>query len=153
MIQPPSIQARVVYDPVRNLLIGTVLEAGTTIEAHDARTLAELLFAAGVRHGRVSMPDWREGSTAPATGDKIALNFRLNQLGQAAERLAAPRAVRVIEHEGRPYYVRLADVPQPWRDQFRAALRGSGCPVIAGEGECAYASDWSDWLRGSFPRW
>ncbi|WP_105511279.1 hypothetical protein [Paraburkholderia sp. BL21I4N1] len=130
-----------------------MLATGATFEARDGRELAELLFAAGVRHAHVSMPDWREGDTAPATGDKIALNFRLNQLGQAAERLAALHAVRVIEREGHPYYVRPADIPQPWRDQFRAALHGSGCPAIVGESECAHASDWSDWLRGNLPHW
>ncbi|MBW5287882.1 hypothetical protein [Burkholderia gladioli] len=84
-LEIPTIQARVVYDPVRDLLVGTVLATGATLEARDARELAELLFSAGVRHGHVSMPDWREGDTAPATGDKIALNHRLNQLGRAQQ--------------------------------------------------------------------
>jgi hypothetical protein len=60
--------------------------------------------------------------------------------------------VPVFERAGKPYYVRLADVPSPWQDRFRAALRGSGCPVITGEGECAYAWDWQEWLQGFFPR-
>lgn len=77
------ILARVVYDPVRDLLVGTVLTSGTTLEARDAHELADLLFAAGVRHGDVSMPDWREGDIAPTASDKIALNHRLNQLGHA----------------------------------------------------------------------
>ncbi|WP_412548945.1 hypothetical protein Q2T91_16145 [Ralstonia pseudosolanacearum] len=48
--------------------------------AHDQDRY--LLFAVGVRHGYVSMPDWREGDIAPTTGDKIAPNQRLNQLGR-----------------------------------------------------------------------
>jgi hypothetical protein len=76
------LQARVVYDPARDLLVGTVLATGVTLEAHDARELADLLFVAGVRHGYVSMPDWREGDIAPCTSDKIALNHHLNLLGR-----------------------------------------------------------------------
>lgn len=56
---------------------------GATLEAQDPRELAELLFATGVRHGYVSMPRWHDvGDVALATGDKIALNYRLNQLGR-----------------------------------------------------------------------
>lgn len=147
------IQARVTYDPERDVLTGVVLESGMAFEVRDPREMAEWLFAAGVRHGDVSMPDWREGGMVPAAGDKIALNFRLNQLGLAAERLAALRTVPVIERNGRPFYVRLADIPAPWREAFRVTLRGSGCPAIDGEAECAYAWDWEDWLQGRFPHW
>lgn len=62
------------------------------------------------------------------------------------------QAVPVKVREGFSSYVRLADIPQPWRDRFRTALRGSGCPAIDGEGDCAYERDWSDWLQGAFPR-
>ena len=68
-----------------------------------------------------------------------------------ADRSALLAAVPVHEHKGRPYYVRLADIPPPWQDAFRAALRGSACPVIEGQGECAYDHDWTDWLQGRFP--
>jgi hypothetical protein len=73
-------KARVVYDHEQRLLIG-VVEDDSVYKAQDPRDLAELLFAAGVRHGYVYMPDWREGDIAPATGHKIALNHRLVQLG------------------------------------------------------------------------
>lgn len=72
-------KARVVFDPTRNVFVATV-EGGQVIESDDTLHLAELLFAAGIRHGYVSMPDWREGDIAPTTGDKISLNHRLNQL-------------------------------------------------------------------------
>lgn len=84
-LEQSPVQARVVYDPVRDLLVATVLATGAMLEARDPRELAELLFAVGVRHGHVSMPDWREGDIAPAGGHKIALNHRLNQLGQAKQ--------------------------------------------------------------------
>ncbi|MDR6382142.1 HAD domain-containing protein [Paraburkholderia caribensis] len=80
------ITARVVYDYDRCLLVGTVLATGATLEEPDPRALADWLFAAGVRHGEVSMPShWQEGvgDSAPPTGDKIALNFRLNRLERA----------------------------------------------------------------------
>jgi hypothetical protein len=74
----------------------------------------------------------------------MELQSRLN----AAQLAGVP----VIEREGRPDYVRLSDIPQPWQDTFRAALRGSCCPLIDGEGDCAWAADWTDWLDGRFPR-
>lgn len=76
------IRARVVYDPARDLLVGTVLATGETFETSNAHEMADRLFAAGVRHGQVSMPDWREGDVAPTASEKIALNHRLNRLGR-----------------------------------------------------------------------
>ena len=32
--------------------------------------------------------------------------------------------VPVHEYEGRPFYVNRTEIPQPWRDQFWAALYG-----------------------------
>jgi len=78
----PVCTARVVYDYPKDELVGTVLATGVTFVTRDPKQMAEWLFAAGVRHGQVSMPDWREGDIAPAGGDKIALNYRLNQLGR-----------------------------------------------------------------------
>jgi hypothetical protein len=86
--RPGQIQARVVYDPGSAMLVATIFATGATLGAKEPRDLAELLFAAGVRHGRVSMPDEREGDIAPAAGDKIVLNHRLNELGQTAQRQA-----------------------------------------------------------------
>jgi hypothetical protein len=71
--------ARVQFDPARGLLVGT-FDDGVTVESADPCELAERMFAAGARHGHVSMPDWREGDIAPAGGHKIAFHARLNQL-------------------------------------------------------------------------
>ena len=59
-------------------------------------------------------------------------------------------AVHVYEHEGRPFYVSLAEIPQPWRDQFWTALYGSQCPKIDGVERAAYAWDWQCWAHGSW---
>jgi hypothetical protein len=39
------------------------------------------------------------------------------------------------------HYVRINEVPEPARTEFQAWLRLAQCPVIDGEGLCAYAHD------------
>lgn len=51
---------------------------------------------------------------------------------------------------GAPHFIVLADVPEPWGMQFKQALRGSACPIIMGFGDCAFASDWTDWINGQW---
>jgi hypothetical protein len=68
------------------------------------------------------------------------------------DRLTLQRIVPIIRREGRTPYVRLADIPEPWRGQFDHALTGSACPGYSDEGDCANAWDWTGWLAGSFPR-
>ena len=58
-------------------------------------------------------------------------------------------AVPVHDQEGRPFFVDLNDIPQPWRDQFSGALYGSQCPVVHGVESAAYAWDWQSWVSGS----
>ena len=70
-----------------------------------------------------------------------------------SDRLAVLRAVPVHLRDGRPHHVRLLDIPPPWRDEFRALLLGSCCPLIEGEGECAWVSDWLAYLNQDGPRW
>lgn len=43
-------------------------------------------------------------------------------------------------------FVRLIDIPNPWRSEFVADSRGSTCPIISGEGDCSYILDWYRWL-------
>lgn len=49
--------------------------------------------------------------------------------------------------EGRSTYVVQAEIPQPWREQFQQALRGSACPLVEGVGHCACDHDWQAWVR------
>lgn len=61
------------------------------------------------------------------------------------------RAVPVHMHQGRRYFVRITEIPDPWRNQFLTALHGSACPVLDGEGPLAFAWDWEAWTDGSWP--
>jgi len=53
-------------------------------------------------------------------------------------------------HAGCPHFVRLAEIPMPWRSQFETALRGSASPALSGEGQLAYAGDWKVWANGDW---
>ena len=59
-------------------------------------------------------------------------------------------------NRGALHFVVLSDIPEPFRHQFRIALRGSGAPYIEGydfaPDDCAYAQDWIDWASGTW-RW
>jgi len=146
-------RARVTGDLGRCMLVAT-LDGGRQLEAHDPCELAELMHEAGVRDGEVAMLRLHDDEeNGVPTGDQIAIRRRMRQLSARDERTAQLQAVPVQLRDGRPYYIRLLEVPQPWQDEFRAALHGSGCPTIDGEGECAYAWDWSDWLQGRFPHY
>src|SRR6218665_2423097 len=54
-----------------------------------------------------------------------------------------------IHRPGSSSYVVLAEVPEPWRDQFAGALRGSAAPLIEGAGPCARVRDWRQWVAGT----
>ncbi|MFC0170792.1 hypothetical protein ACFFKC_22250 [Pseudoduganella danionis] len=60
-------------------------------------------------------------------------------------------AVPVYMHNGRRYFVRIDDIPEPWRKQFIAALHGSACPVLDGEHALAFAWDWEAWTNEGLP--
>src|SRR6218665_3509164 len=55
-----------------------------------------------------------------------------------------------IHRPGSSSYVVLAEVPEPWRDQFAAALRGGAAPLIEGAGPCAWVRDWQQWGAGTW---
>ena len=63
------------------------------------------------------------------------------------ERSYLQRAVPVINHQGRPYCVRLDAVPTPWRGALQECIRRESIPLFNdGAGDCIYAWDWRDWL-------
>jgi len=56
--------------------------------------------------------------------------------------------VPVHEYNGRPFFIRVVDIPDPWRAPFLKTLVGSQCPAFEGEGDLAYAWDWERWVNG-----
>ena len=57
------------------------------------------------------------------------------------------------------HYVRLADIPQPFRAEFRAWMGLGQCPVVEGEDRfgCMYEHDFEGYrqerLRGVYRKW
>ena len=56
-------------------------------------------------------------------------------------------SVPIRERNGRPFFVAMEDIPQPWRTQFMQAMIGSAVPPFAEMGECAFVWDWKEWLE------
>jgi hypothetical protein len=59
-------------------------------------------------------------------------------------------AVPVRALRGKPFYVRIQDIPSPWAQQFTQALIGSAQPTIGKEGACAHVYDWISWVNGTW---
>ncbi len=63
-----------------------------------------------------------------------------------------PQPLKVPVHRsGNTDYVRLKEIPEPVATKFRKRIEHSSCPVIEEDAtpmECAYASDWLDFLSG-----
>jgi len=56
-----------------------------------------------------------------------------------------------IYRAGNMDYVRLSEIPEPAATLFRKRIQYSGCPVVEEDltpMDCAYASDWHDFLTG-----
>ncbi len=56
------------------------------------------------------------------------------------------RSVSIHRHPVFPPFVRLADIPQPWLERFLEELIGSQMPIIQGEENVIYATDWQLFL-------
>ncbi|WP_288841836.1 hypothetical protein [uncultured Deefgea sp.] len=63
-----------------------------------------------------------------------------------------PKPLNVpVYHSGGTEYVRLDEIPEPVAAIFRKRIEYSTCPVIEDDPcpmQCAYASDWVDFLSG-----
>lgn len=47
-------------------------------------------------------------------------------------------------------YVRLSDIPNPFRSEFAGSSAGIPSPLVPGEGWCAYRKDFESWTRRRF---
>lgn len=59
-------------------------------------------------------------------------------------------AVPVHEIDGKPFFIRLSEVPEPWRNQMRREVILCAQPAFEGEAGLYYAWDFEDWVSG---RW
>jgi len=59
-------------------------------------------------------------------------------------------AVPAHEHNGTPYFVRLSEIPEPWRTQMKKEVILCAQPAIEDERGLYYAWDFEDWVCG---RW
>lgn len=60
-------------------------------------------------------------------------------------------ALPIHDYKGRPFFIRLVEVPEPYRQQFFETVVGCACPTFPGEpGPLYYAWDWKNWVHGQW---
>ena len=92
---------------------------------------------------------WTPAQKMARQDEIVALLLQAGQaLPRALTRQEVLASVPIRNAEGGRYYVDLADIPQPWRDEFWAALHGCGRPIVEGVERAAYAWDWEGWVCG-----
>jgi hypothetical protein len=81
------------------------------------------------------------------TNDKQMTRAELEALVPVLEHVSGPEPGRGF------WYVRLADIPEPYRQQFDRSLIGCTIPCVPGEPAqgCVFAHDWRAWLGGFDP--
>jgi hypothetical protein len=89
-----------------------------------------------------------ESKIAPGIDEQIPVATLGGFLVTASE-LSSVVFVHTNRH-GSPHFIVVDDIPEPWRSQFKQALRGSACPQVMGFAECAFAVDWTDWVNGAW---
>ena len=66
------------------------------------------------------------------------------------ELLNAVPVWKVSENGSDTDFIRIADIPQPWREQFEKSMTGSTAPIVLSEPDpydLAYPWDWWEFLR------
>jgi predicted nucleotidyltransferase len=115
----------------------------------------DVLMATGIRISPLVVweSEWKHPERHPNPAllasiarDGVVFEIRTNNMTRN-ELIAA---VPVHCYNGRRFFVRIAEIPEPWRSQFQHDLRGSAAPALPDEGVLAYAWDWDAWATG---RW
>lgn len=98
---------------------------------------------------RFLRPEWERRRLRFALG----LHTPLTRDDRHVLQRVVPVVMPVIEDAGKPYAVRIADVPQPLQDELREWWRMWCLPLFDpdGCGDCIYLWDWSAWLDGRVP--
>ncbi|GEM_PF-3571752 len=75
-------------------------------------------------------------------------SFAQHEVARRMTREELIKAVPIRESSDGRLYVRIDDVPEPWRQQFATAIIGSAFTAINGE-TCitAFSHDWDAWVR------
>jgi hypothetical protein len=66
------------------------------------------------------------------------------------ELLNAVPVRKVPENGSDREFIRIADIPEPWREQFLKSMTGSRAPVVMSESDphdLAYPWDWREFVR------
>lgn len=138
---------------------GEIENTGHHLQCHDCRFLlrkkiagrefSDVELASLMRLGRTGwLQGFQDAEHKPLeaalwlTGRRIRFIFDRPAF-EARDALAS--SVPVHERDGR-HFVRLAEIPEPWRGQFQKTLSGVPPPAIDGESDLADARDWKAWI-------
>lgn len=133
-----------------------LLELAIGVERYEVQHVLDL--PAGARLSMVAKHCWNAEEShrlqQPAW-ERRRLRFALGLRTPLTpdDRQVLQQVVPVFEGAGEPYAVRIADVPQPLREELREWWRIWCLPLFDpdGCGDCIYVWDWSDWLDGRVP--
>jgi hypothetical protein len=135
-----------------------LLALASGVERYDVQHVLDL--PAGARRTLVAKRGWSTDPSGPhlfllPACERRRLRFALGLHTPLTrgDLEVLQRVVPVIEDAGKPYAVRIVDVPQPLQEERREWWRIWSLPLFNpdGGGDCIYAWDWSDWLDGRVP--
>ena len=135
-----------------------LLALASSVERYEVQYVLNL--PAGARRAIVAKHGWSADVLGAArflqpAWERRRLRFALGLHTPLTrdDREAMQRVVPVIEDTGKPYAVRIADVPHPLQEELREWWRMWSLPLFNpdGGGDCIYAWDWAAWLDGRVP--
>ena len=135
-----------------------LLALASVVERYEVQHVLDL--PAGARRTLVAKRGWSTDASGPHRFLRPAWERRRLRFALGLHTALTPgdlevlqRVVPVIEDAGKPYAVRIADVPLPLQEELREWWRMWSLPLFNpdGGGDCIYVWDWSDWLDGRVP--